>query len=42
MIIGTLGFADNGKDGAPVNAGNKDVLTFNSKLPIGLVITPEA
>ena len=41
-VIGTLGFADNSKDGAPVGAGDKDVLTFNSKLPIGLVITPEA
>lgn len=41
-VIGTLGFADNGKDGAPVGAGDNDALTFNSKLPIGLVITPEA
>ncbi len=41
-VIRTLGFAADGKHGASVHAGDKDSLTFNSKLPNGLVITPEA
>lgn len=41
-VIGTLGFANDGKEGAPVSAGDEDSLTWNSKLPSGLVITPEA
>ena len=41
-VIGTLGFASDGQTGAPVGAGDKDALTWNSKLPSGLVITPEA
>lgn len=41
-VIGTLGFAANGKDGAPVSAGDKNSLSWNSKLPLNLVITPEA
>lgn len=40
--IGTLGFANDGKEGAPVSAGDKNSLTWNTKLPSGLVITPEA
>lgn len=41
-VIGTLGFADNGKDGAPVSAGDGNALDWNSKLPLSLAITPEA
>jgi hypothetical protein len=41
-VIGTLGFAANGKDGASIGAGDGNSLTWNSKLPNGLVITPEA
>ncbi|KAI0970598.1 SGNH hydrolase-type esterase domain-containing protein [Xylaria arbuscula] len=41
-VIGTLGFAPNGVDPALVSAGDKNPLSFNSKLPDSLVITPEA
>ena len=41
-VIGTLGSANDGKTGAPVSAGDKDSLTWNSKLLSGLVITHEA
>ena len=41
-VMGMLAFASDGKTGAPVCAGDKNSLTWNSKLPSGLVITPEA
>ncbi|KAF2970843.1 hypothetical protein GQX73_g2800 [Xylaria multiplex] len=40
--IGTLGFAPNGRDPALISAGDGHGLDFNSKLPLSLVITPEA
>ncbi|KAI0903680.1 SGNH hydrolase-type esterase domain-containing protein [Ustulina deusta] len=41
-VIGTLGFAPNGVDPALIGAGDGHSLDFNSKLPLSLVITPEA
>jgi hypothetical protein len=40
--IGTLGFAPNGVDPALISAGDGHGLSFGSKLPDPLVITPEA
>jgi hypothetical protein len=41
-VIGTLGFARNGKDGAQVEAGDANPLKFNTTLPDPLIIIPEA
>ena len=41
-VIGVLNFANDGKEGASVSAGDKDLLTWISKLPSRLVITSEA
>lgn len=41
-VIGTVGFADNGQDSAPVTAGDGNPLVWKSSLPDGLSITPEA